>query len=353
MTAPRFAAAKLIRLNRRKRAGVSPILAACLSLGVLIALLWAEATVAPSLKWLRAHGLLCAGFAAVTSAVLIARRRALKRAEFARSWLAAVPVRASTARWEALLIETFPAIAAIGLLAMLSISYMLVLAITKRADIFAPFVVWAYLCGGIAAGVIGSFLVPQPKPADLPPGSRYVPHQRVSRVARFRPSLSALGSWPIRQAFAWAQPKIISRALIPILVMMPMGTTADTAMVVVALFGMSGVLLLVWSGVMSVSRSARRWLAPLPVRSGEVIRAFLLPACAVIVAASACEALLLLAVNVSYRTSAEVGACTAVLGCLTLSGGLIWNWVLRTSPRAKETAPKSRRLRPSQGGRPE
>ena len=342
MTAPRLAAAKLIRLNRRKRARIKNS-AVLLSLAVLIALLWAEVTVPLPLKWLRLHAPLCAGFAAIASAILIARRRALKRAEFARSWLAAVPVSASTARWESLLIETFPAIAAIGSLAMLSISYMLVLAITKRADFLAPFVVWATLSGGIAAGVIGSFLVPQPKPVDLPPGSRYVPHQKLRRPAKFRPAFSALGTWSIRQAFAWAQPKIVSRAALPILIIMPMGTTADSAMVVIAIFGMFGLLLLVWTGVIAVSGLARGWLAPLPARSGEVIRAFLLPACAVIIAASAIEALLLLVVNVSYKTSAEVAACTAVLGCLTLSGGLIWNWVLKTGP-------KPRRLPPSQGG---
>ena len=340
MTASRLAAAKLILLNRRTRAGVNLTSAACLVLGVLIALFWAEATVAPPLKWLRLHGLLCAGLAAVASAVMIARRRALKRAEFARSWLAAVPVSASTARWESLLIETLPAIAAIGLLTIACISYALVLAIAKSAEISALFAVWAYFCGGIAAGVPGSFLVPQPKPVDLPPGSRYVPHQKIRRAAKIRPSLRALGSWPIRQAFAWAQPKIVARATIPILLIMPLGTMADAAMVAIALFGTICALLLVCSAVISASRLARRWLAPLPVRPGEMIRAFLLPACAVIVAGSAIEALLLLVFNVSYRTSAEVGACTAVLGCLTASGGLIWNWSLSGSRGILRQAPQ-------------
>ncbi len=330
MTAPRLAAARLIRLNRRVLAGVR-IGTVCLSLGLLIALFWVEATVAPPLEWLRLHGPICAGLAAVASAVLIARRRALKRAEFARSWLAAVPISAAIARWESLLIETLPAIAAIGLLTIAGVSYALVLMITKSADVFAPFAVWAYFCGGIALGVIGSFLVPQPRPVDLPPGSRYVPQPKSRRAAKFRPSLSALGSWPIRQAFAWAQPKIVSRAMLPVLVMMPLGSTADTAMVAIALFGVIGALLLVCSAVMSASRLARRWLAPLPVRSGEVIRAFLRPICAVIVVAGAIEALLLLLFNVSYRTSAEVGACTAVLGCLVAAGGLVWNWRLSGS----------------------
>jgi hypothetical protein len=333
VSAPRLAAARLILVNRRPRARVHLASAAGLGLGVLIALVWLEATVTPPLNWLRLHGLLCAGAAAIASAILVARRRALKRAEFARSWLAAVPVSASTARWESLLIETLPAIAAIGLLSIASVSYALVLLIANRAEILALFAVWAYFSGGIALGVAGSFLIPQPKPVDLPPGSRYVPHPRVRRAAKIRPTLSALGSWPIRQAFAWAQPKIVSRAIVPILIMMPLGTTADAAMVVIGMSGIIGVLLLVCLGVMSASRSARRWLAPLPVRSGEVIRAFLLPVCAVIVAASAIEALLLVVLNVSYRSAAEVGACTAVVGCVTVSGGLIWNWMLRQSPR--------------------
>ena len=324
MTAPRLAAARLILVNRRTRAGLTLSGIVLLGLGVLAALFWLEATVTPPLNWLRLHGLLCAGAAAIASAILVARRRALKRAEFARSWLAAVPVGASTARWESLLIETLPAIVALGLLSVASVLYALVLVIAKSAEILALFAVWAYFSGGIAVGVIGSFLIRQPKPVDLPPGSRYVPHPKSRRAAKIRPTLSALGSWPIRQAFAWAQPKVVSRAIIPILVMMPLGTTADTAMVVIGMSGIIGVLLLVWLGVMSASRLARRWLAPLPVRSGEVIRAFLLPVCAVIVAASAIEALLLLVLNASYRSAAEVGAWTAVVGCVTVSGVLIW-----------------------------
>jgi hypothetical protein len=132
--------------------------------------------------------------------------------------------------------------------------------------------------------------------------------------------------------FAWAQPKIVSRALIPILIMMPMGTTADAAMVVIAMFGTLGALLLLWSAAILASRAARSWLAPLPARPGAVIRAFLLPVCAVIVAASAIEALLLLVFSVSYRTSALLSACTAAIGCLTVGGAVVWNLRRRRAP---------------------
>jgi hypothetical protein len=325
VTAPRLAAAKLVRLNRRTRlkAGAA---AALLCLGTLIAWFSAEPDFfEPALRWLRLHGLLCAVLAAIASAVLVARRRALKRAEYARSWLAAVPVRAAAARWESFAIETLPALAAIGVLAVFSAACALALAFAERAETFTPLAIGGFLSGGIAVGIIGSYLVPQPTPQVLPPGSRYVPHQRVRRAAAVHPSLRALGSWPIRQMFAWAQPKIVSRALIPILIMMPMGTTADAAMVAIAMFGTLGALLLLWSAVILASRAARAWLAPLPVRRGDVIRALLLPACAVMAAAGAVEALLLLVFNVSYRTSALLGACTAVIGCLTAAGALAWN----------------------------
>ena len=301
-------------------------IAALLCVSMLTALFWAEReAIASMLHWMRVHGVLSSVLAAAASALLIARRRALKRMEFARSWLAAVPVRSSIARWEGLLIETLPALAALAALAAASALDVLVLALARGAEIAAPLAVFAYLGGGIALGVIGSYLIPQPTLAELPPGSRYVPHPRLNRSAPIRPALTALGHWPIRQMFAWAQPKIVARAAIPILVMMPMGTTADAAMVVIALFGVSGALVLLWSAVISVSRLARRWLAPVPVRAGAAIRAFLLPACGVIVAAGAVLALLLLVFNVSYRTSAEVGACTVLVGCLTAGAALLWS----------------------------
>jgi hypothetical protein len=294
---------------------------ALLICGAIAALFRAEGdAIAPVIDALRRHGLLCLGLAAVATAILVARRRSLERARFARSWLAAVPIRPAASRGEALLIETAPASAALVVVAILSLVAALVLA--QRADIFA---VWANLSGGVLMGAIVSYLVPPPKPVELPPGSRYVPHRKVRSAAPIRPSLAALGRWPILQLFAWAQPKAVARATIPILVMMPLGTMADTAMVVIALFAVAGALLLSWSAALSVSRVAMRWLAPLPVRAGAIIHAFLLPSCAFIVGSSAMAALLLAAFNVSLRSAVEVGAGAALLGCLLFAAALLWN----------------------------
>jgi hypothetical protein len=300
--------------------------AALLCASMIGALFWTQReALATTLHWLRLHSVFSAALAVIGTALLIARRRAMKRTEFARSWLAAVPIPPSTARWEALFIEIVPALAALGVLVLVGGLAALALALKRGTELAGALEVLAYLSGGITLGVIGSYLIPQPKPVDLPPGSRYVPHPRLKRPSAVRPALTALGQWPIRQVFAWTQPKIVARAILPILIMMPLGTTADDAMVVIAMFGVSGALLLLWSAVISVSRLARRWLAPLPVRPGAAIRAFLLPPCGVIVAAGAVETSLLLVFNVSYRISAEIGACTVLVGCVTIGAGLLWS----------------------------
>jgi hypothetical protein len=320
---PRLITARLIRLNRSSRDKTRARIIAAAGFVVMIAFVWAErGLAAQAVTWLRLHGLVCAGLAAIASAIQVARRRVLKREEFARSWLAAVPVRSRTARWEALIIETLPATAALVALTALGLGAGLVFAIAGGVHSGPLLAVWATLSAGVAIGVAVSYAMPTPKPVDSPPGSRYVPHHKANRAAKIRPSFAALGAWPVRQMFAWAQPKMVARAALPILVMMPMGTTADVAMGAIAVFGVNGVLVLLFMAALRSSHLVRRWMAPLPVRAGVVTRAFLLPTFAVMVGASAVEVLLLLAFDVSFHISAIAGLGTAVIGCLATTGGV-------------------------------
>jgi hypothetical protein len=334
-------AARLIRRNRKSAGQARRRIIAAAGFGAVLALLWVERdmgaravaqAVAHVVDWLLVHSLVCGGLAALASAIQVARRRVLKRAEFARSWLAAVPTRPRTARWEALIIETLPATAAFVALTVLGLVCALALSLADAGRGGSLFAVWAILSAGVALGAAVSYAVPAPKPVDLPPGSRYVPHRKTHRAATIRPSLAALGLWPVRQMFAWAQPKMVARATLPILVMMPMGTTADDAMGVIAVFGVTAALVLLWMAAIQSSRLARRWMAPLPVGAGVMTRALLLPTFGVMVGASAVETLLLLAFGVSYRVSVAAGICTAVVGCLASMAG-----VLLRSARPKRT----------------
>lgn len=326
MTTSRLMAARMLRRNRRSLLGVRARIVAWAALGAILALFFImeREAVVRGIEWLRLHALLCGGLAAVTSAIMVARRRALTRAQFARSWLAAVPVKASSARWEALIIETQPALVAMAALTALALLVEILPAFCARVGL-TLLSDWAGLMLGVAIGVIASYAMPAPKPVDLPPGSRYVPHKKVARASAIRPSLAALGVWPVRQMFAWAQPKVMAPASIPILVMMPMGTTAATAMVVIAMAGIGGALMLLLRAAISVSRLSRRWMAPLPARAEKITRALLSPTMGAILAASAAETLLLLVVEVAWPKALTVGFCTAVLGCLVALGGVLFS----------------------------
>jgi hypothetical protein len=267
------------------------------------------------LAWLRAHSLGSAGFAGIVSAVTIARRRAAQRTEFAKSWLAAAPTRSSAARLEALCMEMFPLGVVLIVLALL--------AVACAASGVEVLRLWSSMSAALAAGAVLSYAIPASKPSDLPPGSRYVPHGRVRGVATIRPSLAGLGLWPIRTMFARAQPKLIARGIVPVFVMMPPGTMADTAMVVTGLFVVSGALSLLVPATISVSISAHRWLAPLPISGERLMRTLLVPTLAVFAAAGMLSGFFLSVLGLSLLDSARAGIAIALLSCLLAIGGIL------------------------------
>jgi hypothetical protein len=149
-----------------------------------------------------------------------------------------------------------------------------------------------WILGGLGAGAVLGRLVPLPRPEELPPGSRYVPQPRPVRVAVPRGSLAALGIWPVRQMFASARPKAVAQTLVPVLVMMPLGTQADAALVVIGIFAATGSFLLLLAALVTVGRWAARWLRPLPVRGVDVASALVVRACGLMGVAVALDAAL-------------------------------------------------------------
>jgi hypothetical protein len=322
--APRLMAAYLMRSNRAApQRLVPPIL---LGLGAVLAFVvlytqrdWVE----ESVKWLRHRILAATGLAIIASAIAIARRRVSKRAEFARSWLAALPVRARTAGWETLLIEMLPAVAVVAALTGAYVAVTIVAAFTPANGGSSAAAVWAAMSGAVMLGAILSYGIPNPKPIDLPPASRYVPHRHVMNASTVRPSLKALGIWPLRLIFARAQPKLVARSLLPVLLLMLMGTSAAAAMVIIAFYVVAGALLLLIPAAISVSSKVRGWVAPLPVRASSVMQAVLVPTLGAIIGASAAEGLFLFLMEVSLRTAAVTGLCMAAVACLVTACGSI------------------------------
>lgn len=332
--APRLRAAYLIRSGRAARRRLRGVVLIAAGIAVLAALLLSELeSAARMLAWLRQHIIAATILAAVAGTAMTARRRGLMRAEFKSSWLAALPIRRAAARWESLIIDMAPAAAAVAALAVIFLAAAIALAFVPGSSGISAVSVCAAMSAGVIGGAIFSYAIPAPKPIDLPPGSRYVPHRRPRRFSALRPSLKALGYWPVRQMFARAQPRMVSRATLPLLVMMPLGTMADTAMVVIGLFLTTGALSLLIPSAISVSVQLRRWVAPLPVRAGRVLRAYLVPSLAVIAGASALDAWLLIVVGKSIPAAAAIGLCLAVLGISLTLGGI---WLSRASGASPE-----------------
>jgi hypothetical protein len=144
------------------------------------------------------------------------------------------------------------------------------------SDMPAPISAWGAMTAGVMLGTALSYWMPAPKEGELYEGSRYVPHRRRAETPIPTGSLSALGSWPVRQMFASARPKAVARACLPIIMLMPMGSTADVAMIVMGLFVAAGALVLLATSVISVSAKAARWLRPLPLDSGLLARRLLM-----------------------------------------------------------------------------
>ncbi len=268
--------------------------------------------------WVSAHSILCGLVIAALTAMQSARRRELIRALAPRSWLAALPVRPVAARCEALLLEDGPALVVLGVLDVALCVAIVIDWLRSPARVLSATGLPALaltLNAGLLLGVVISHFIPQAKPIDLPPGSRYVPKGRNAVGLRpVTPSLAALGLWPVRQMFASARPKVVVRTMMPALVMMPLGTFADAALVIIGIFVATSALLMLTSAVWSVSRRARRWLLPLPLRREMLARALLFRPLAVVVglAAVICWLVWVFGVGVAVGVFISMGAVLTV-----------------------------------------
>jgi hypothetical protein len=157
---------------------------------------------------------------------------------------------------------------------------------------------------------------------EAPPGSRYVPKGQSRRGRALQPSLSALGQWPLRRMFASAQPKLVARALMPVLLSMGIQTTADTAMVVIGLFAAAGALALLIPSVLAVSGAALRWLAPLPLSGRTLLRVVCGRAVLTVLGISALAGFFLTLMDVSAGRAAGSAAMLASISVATMAIGV-------------------------------
>jgi hypothetical protein len=271
---------------------------------------------------LHRHDLLWATICAIAAGVLVSRRRTLRLAAAPRSWTAALPVERSTAKWQAIVVESVPALVLGCCLAAVFGSLSLIGLVT--GSITAPIITWAATTGGVVLGAGLSYLLPSARQEEIYEGSRYVPHRRRAETPIPTGSLSALGSWPVRHMFASARPKTVARAMMPILLCVPLGSTAADAMLAIGLLTAIGILVLLVAAAISVSAKASRWLKPLPLGSSLLARMTLIPALSLVFCVAAIESWLMWVLGWPVARCIAIGIATAVASIsLVVSGSLV------------------------------
>ena len=325
---PRLLTARLIRRNRAGRShlgcsrGWGLVLWGACALALVLGWRY-DGALASALIWLRKNIVIAGIIVGFCTLTLVARHRTATRAEFARSWLAALPVRRGIARREAFLLEIFPVIAGLATLTtLLALVELALIGDFRNAARTAPVIDWLWLAGAMILGGAASYAVPAPKIVVLPPGSRYVPKPQAKRGRPVRPAFSALSQWPIRKMFASAQPKIVARSLVPVLLSMGLGSTADVAMVAVGLFASVAAITLLIPAVIQVSGAAAQWLLPLPVASRRLSSYVARRSLAWVIGFSAMTGLLLPLMNFSSTAALTAAAALALVGVTAIFVGV-------------------------------
>jgi hypothetical protein len=274
------------------------------------------------LVWLHRHDLFWSTIFAIVAGVLVSRRRTLNQIAASHSWTAALPMERSTVKWQAIAVESVPALLLACILAAIFGSLSLIALVD--ASIPAPIITWAATTGGVALGAGLSYLLPPARQEEIFESSRYVPHRRRAQTPIPTGSLSALGSWPVRQMFASARPKTIARAMIPVLLSVPLGSTAADVMLAIGFLTAIGVLVLLVAAAISVSAKASRWLKPLPLDSGLLARRTLIPALAFMFCTTAIESWLIWVIGSPVVRSIATGVLTLVASMIVAVAGSLF-----------------------------
>jgi hypothetical protein len=192
-------------------------------------------------------------FVSLTAACAIAtaRRKGHLHRSLTDSWLAPLAAPSSM-----LVRALLPAI-----LQLLALSAGIAIALVGGSLGFAAAVtLWSIEAG---AYIVGSGLgwLSRPGKSATAPDFHYVSIRKPRSGWARAPRLEPLSYWTIGQAHVYVKPKIIARAVLLVLLSLPMGITAQSAMAIVAVLW---VLLYVGSLMLAIARvafSAAQWLA--------------------------------------------------------------------------------------------
>ena len=311
-------------LWRRWPLGAAAVVAAILALG----LLGRVTVVSQGLLRAADSPRLVSAVTLVLAVLLALRRHRDLLNERHRDWVGALPTDASTAARSA------AAVLAAGVTAALVCAALLIAA-------RLPGWVLARLLGCLAAGVLfgtaaafaASWRAAHGGPASrlAPLRSRYtaVPGAR-SRSRSERASLLPLGNWPRVETRFRDRPTIRARSLLLLLLAVPMGTSAGTALAAALVWVLIVHLINLLLALVRSAFGASYWLAPTPVGPARFAAALAWRSLGAQIAASA-TLLAIASVTLGATSVRLIGTIVgAWLGAVALVGALVSVAALRT-----------------------
>lgn len=251
--------------NRRRLLGKDPVLVwaiAVLTVSAMLGLTWTAFSghAAVLLESYASHPrwVFCA--ALLHAAIWTSWKRRHFREQGMNDWLIALPIEAAAvSRALALRASAAPVMQVIAILVLVGLLDTLQASANTRIGISS-------LClsaGCVLGAALGWRLARVSTAADTIIGSRYAPTPAVSRQRGA--SLSALSRWPIAQAFAWSHPRAAIKIVLPVLLAMPAGVSALTALGALICWLSGCYLLWVLRAVALIAQLAGDWLRATPM----------------------------------------------------------------------------------------
>jgi hypothetical protein len=212
--------------------------------GAALALGFAARGALPSLlRALASHAITVDILVALQASVLVHLGRRKWTLVYSSNWLSTLPLpRRSVTRMVALrsLLRLTPVL---GLMAVVPVS----------------------LLGGVGlaavAGALLGWYLPRRESHEMHAVPLAASESQPSTAATVRP----LGHWTSTQAKAWLQPRLLSRLLLPAMLALPMDTSANVAIALLAVWVLAVYLVVLLAATVHVARSAAQWLLPTPL----------------------------------------------------------------------------------------
>jgi hypothetical protein len=247
---PALLAASLGSCNALRRSPARTGSIAALLIGACAAVLGFPA-IGAVLAWFAAHGVLTGTISAGLFALPLMRRKSRLLASTSASWLAALPVSAPLSpRALGALLRLLP------LLALAGLAWA-----GGRIEAAAA----AHLIGAAALGALAGVAVGAIVSRALglgAPGSQYASLRRARARWAEAPSLRPLSYWPVARGRIFSRPKSLARVALLVALCLPLGTSGELALVVLAACLAAYGLVLLSLAAARVAFEAARWLAP-------------------------------------------------------------------------------------------